>query len=102
MELRWRVKIILSHLTLFTLYNGQKCTTVLCCDMNSPQVPLVVFKREKEIARKLEFEGTWVVDQPGDDDIKGHWDKLAISTKSFPDKYWDKFVKRKVGREPCL
>jgi hypothetical protein len=39
-------------------------------------VPLVIFKREKEIARKLEFEGLWVADQPGDDDIKAHWDKL--------------------------
>ena len=59
-------------------------------------MPLVIFKREKEIARSLEFEGLWIAEQPGDDDIKGHWDKLTISTKSFPDKYWDKFVKKKV------
>ncbi|KAK2153790.1 hypothetical protein LSH36_286g03064 [Paralvinella palmiformis] len=59
-------------------------------------VPLVVFKREKEICRSLEFDGLWIAEQPSDDDIKGHWDKLAISTKSFPDKYWDKFVKKKV------
>uniref|UniRef100_A0A3Q3GQL7 Ryanodine receptor 3 n=1 Tax=Labrus bergylta TaxID=56723 RepID=A0A3Q3GQL7_9LABR len=51
------------------------------------KVPLVVFKREKEIARKLEFAGLYITEQPSDDDIKGH---------SFPNNYWDKFVKRKV------
>jgi len=60
------------------------------------QVPLVVFKREKEISRSLEFDGMWIAEQPSDDDLKGHWDKLVISTGSFPDKYWDKFVKKKV------
>ena len=55
----------------------------------------MVFKREKEIARSLEFEGMWVAEQPSDD-IKGYWDKLAIGTRSFPNKYWDKFVKKKV------
>jgi len=62
------------------------------------QVPLVVFKREKEVSRSLEFDGMWIAEQPSDDDIKGHWDKLVISTGSFPDKYWDKFVKKKVRR----
>ena len=61
------------------------------------QVPLVVFKREKEIARLLEFEGLYIVEQPSDDDIKGQWDKLVLSTQSFPDRYWDKFVKKKVS-----
>ncbi|CAF1521976.1 unnamed protein product, partial [Rotaria sordida] len=41
------------------------------------KVPSVIFKREKEIARKLEFEGAWLIDQP-----------------TFPDSYWDKFVKK--------
>ncbi|XP_071161899.1 ryanodine receptor-like [Mytilus edulis] len=59
------------------------------------KVPLVIFKREKEIARKLEFEGLWVAEQP-EDDIKAHWDKLVLSTQSFPESYWDKFVKKKV------
>uniref|UniRef100_X1Z8I7 Ryanodine receptor n=1 Tax=Capitella teleta TaxID=283909 RepID=X1Z8I7_CAPTE len=63
---------------------------------NYLKVPLVVFKREKEIARSLEFDGMWVAEQPSDDDIRGHWDKLVISTRSFPYKYWDKFVKKKV------
>ncbi|XP_053408017.1 ryanodine receptor-like isoform X6 [Mercenaria mercenaria] len=60
------------------------------------KVPLVIFKREKEIARKLEFDGLWIAEQPGEDDLKSHWDKLVLSTSSFPDSYWDKFVKKKV------
>lgn len=55
-----------------------------------------MFKREKEICRNLEFEGMWIAEPVADDDITGHWDKLVISTASFPDKYWDKFVKKKV------
>jgi len=61
------------------------------------QVPLVVFKREKEVSRSLEFDGMWIAEQPSDDDIRGHWDKLVISTGCFPDKYWDKFVKKKAS-----
>jgi len=57
----------------------------------------VVFKREKEVSRSLEFDGMWIAEQPSDDDIRGHWDKLVISTRCFPDKYWDKFVKKKVA-----
>ncbi|KAM9788015.1 ryanodine receptor 3-like isoform 2-T2 [Syngnathus typhle] len=60
------------------------------------KVPLVVFKREKEIARKLEFAGLYITEQPSDDDIKGQWDRMVINTPSFPNNYWDKFVKRKV------
>ncbi|XP_067335755.1 ryanodine receptor 3-like isoform X6 [Channa argus] len=60
------------------------------------KVPLVVFKREKEIARKLEFAGLYITEQPSDDDIRGQWDRLVINTPSFPNNYWDKFVKRKV------
>nr|XP_021323203.1 ryanodine receptor 3-like [Danio rerio] len=46
------------------------------------KVPLVVFKREKEIARKLEFDGLYITEQPSDDDIKGQWDRLVINTPS--------------------
>ncbi|XP_060734913.1 ryanodine receptor 2 isoform X4 [Tachysurus vachellii] len=60
------------------------------------KVPLVVFKREKELARKLEFDGLYVTQRPADDDIRGQWDRLVINTPSFPSNYWDKFVKRKV------
>uniref|UniRef100_A0A672JJC7 Ryanodine receptor 2b (cardiac) n=1 Tax=Salarias fasciatus TaxID=181472 RepID=A0A672JJC7_SALFA len=60
------------------------------------KVPLVIFKREKEVARRLEFDGLYVTDQPPEEDIKGQWDRLVINTPSFPSNYWDKFVKRKV------
>lgn len=42
---------------------------------------MAIFKREKEIARRLEFDGLYVVEQPEDDDIKSHWDKMVISAK---------------------
>lgn len=45
------------------------------------KVPLVIFKREKEIARRLEFDGLYIAEQPEDDDIKSHWDKLVVSAK---------------------
>ncbi|XP_047465590.1 ryanodine receptor 2 isoform X3 [Mugil cephalus] len=60
------------------------------------KVPLVIFKHEKEVARKLEFDGLYITEQPSEDDIKGQWDRLVINTQSFPNNYWDKFVKRKV------
>ncbi|XP_028278418.1 ryanodine receptor 2 [Parambassis ranga] len=60
------------------------------------KVPLVIFKREKEVARRLEFDGLYVTQQPPEEDIKGQWDRLVINTPSFPSNYWDKFVKRKV------
>lgn len=63
------------------------------------KVPLAIFKREKEIARRLEFDGLYIAEQPDDDDIKSHWDKLVISAKSFPVNYWDKFVKKKVRQK---
>ncbi|XP_015230090.1 PREDICTED: ryanodine receptor 2-like [Cyprinodon variegatus] len=60
------------------------------------KVPLLIFKREKEVARRLEFDGLYVTQQPPEEDIKGQWDRLVINTLSFPSNYWDKFVKRKV------
>lgn len=42
---------------------------------------MAIFKREKEIARRLEFEGLFIAEQPEDDDLKSHWDKLVISAK---------------------
>ena len=35
------------------------------------KLPLGIFKREKEIARQMEFEGLFISEQPADDDIKG-------------------------------
>ncbi|KAM6946397.1 ryanodine receptor 1-like [Aplochiton taeniatus] len=63
---------------------------------NCLKIPLVIFRREKELARKLEFDGLYITEQPEDDDIKGQWDRLVLNTPSFPNNYWDKFVKRKV------
>ncbi|XP_017777975.1 PREDICTED: ryanodine receptor [Nicrophorus vespilloides] len=63
------------------------------------KVPLAIFKREKEIARRLEFEGIYIAVQPDDNLIKSLWDKLVISAKSFPVNYWDKFVKKKVRQK---
>nr|KAF6411638.1 ryanodine receptor 1 [Rousettus aegyptiacus] len=63
---------------------------------NCLKVPLVIFKREKELARKLEFDGLYITEQPEDDDVKGQWNRLVLNTPSFPSNYWDKFVKRKV------
>merc|ERR1719471_801136 len=60
------------------------------------KIPLAIFKREKEVSRKMEFDGIYISEQPEDDDLKGHWDKMVISAKSFPVNYWDKFVKKRV------
>lgn len=53
---------------------------VVVCSLCTVQVPLVIFKREKELARKLEFDGLYVTEQPEDDDIKGQWDRLVLNT----------------------
>merc|ERR1719391_479850 len=60
------------------------------------KIPLAIFKREKEVSRKMEFDGIYISEQPEDDNLKGHWDKMVISAKSFPVNYWDKFVKKRV------
>lgn len=44
------------------------------------QVPLVIFKREKELARNVEFDGLYITEQPEDDDIRGQWDRLVLNT----------------------
>ena len=51
------------------------------------------------MARRLEFDGLYLSEQPEDDDLKAHWDKLVISAKSFPALYWDKFVKKRVRQK---
>lgn len=50
------------------------------------KVPLVIFKREKEVARKLEFDGLYITEQPSEDDIKGQWDRLVINTQWVTDE----------------
>ncbi|XP_054654360.1 ryanodine receptor 2 isoform X4 [Dunckerocampus dactyliophorus] len=86
MELSLRLLAVLHTLISFCCIIGYYCL----------KVPLVVFKREKEVARRLEFDGLYVTQQAPEEDIKGQWDRLVINTASFPSNYWDKFVKRKV------
>ncbi|TRY59413.1 hypothetical protein DNTS_004316 [Danionella cerebrum] len=86
MEPTLRILAILHTVIAFFCIIGYYCL----------KVPLVIFKREKEVARKLEFDGLYITEQPSEDDIKGQWDRLVINTQSFPNNYWDKFVKRKV------
>ncbi|KAJ8309071.1 hypothetical protein KUTeg_013945 [Tegillarca granosa] len=86
LEILIRTFAILHSLVSFSMLIAYYCL----------KVPLVIFKREKDIARKLEFEGLYVAEQPSEDDIKAMWDKLVINTQSFPQSYWDKFVKKKV------
>ncbi|EJW76482.1 hypothetical protein WUBG_12610 [Wuchereria bancrofti] len=68
------------------------------------QIPLITFKREKEVARRLMFDGCWLTE---DDDeersltntVFWYIDRIVISSKSFPMKYWDKFVRRKTRQK---
>lgn len=82
-----------------------KCDKCNCHDLKIVkylylfQVPLAIFKREKEIARRVEFDGLYIAETPEEDDIKAHWDKMVISAKTFPVNYWDKFVKKKVRQK---
>lgn len=36
-------------------------------------VPLAIFKREKEIARRLEFDGLYIAEQPEENDMRVNW-----------------------------
>lgn len=65
--------------TNFTTYLLIKETSDRCSTFDW-QVPLVIFKREKEVARKLEFDGLYITEQPPDEDFKGQWDRLVINT----------------------
>ncbi|GMS80970.1 hypothetical protein PENTCL1PPCAC_3145, partial [Pristionchus entomophagus] len=66
------------------------------------KIPLITFKREKEVARKLMFDGCWISE---DDEVEydnmlfWYIDRMVISSKSFPMKYWDKFVRRKTKQK---
>lgn len=82
-----------SEFVYYKIYD-RKCTIYLFI-----QVPLAIFKREKEIARRVEFDGLYIAEMPEEDDIKAHWDKMVISAKTFPVNYWDKFVKKKVRQK---
>ena len=58
------------------------------------KLPLAIFKREKEISRAMEFDGLYI--EQNTENMSGRWDKIVVSTPSFPVLYWDKFVKKRV------
>uniref|UniRef100_A0A8R1HP75 Ryanodine receptor n=2 Tax=Caenorhabditis japonica TaxID=281687 RepID=A0A8R1HP75_CAEJA len=65
------------------------------------KIPLITFKREKEIARKLMFDGCWITEEDSEelgivDTFMWYLDRIVVSAKSFPMMYWDKFVRRKT------
>ncbi|XP_037033206.1 ryanodine receptor isoform X4 [Bradysia coprophila] len=91
----------MEHVIRLAAFLHSLCSLAMLIAYYHLKVPLAIFKREKEIARRLEFDGLFIAEQPEDDDIKSHWDKLVISTKSFPVNYWDKFVKKKVRQKYC-
>ena len=41
----------------------------------------MIFKREKGVARRLEFSGLYITEQPPDDDVKGQWDRLVLNAQ---------------------
>ncbi|CAJ0581879.1 unnamed protein product, partial [Mesorhabditis spiculigera] len=68
------------------------------------KIPLITFKREKEVARKLMFDGCWITEEDNEDMgvvslLTWYLDRIVISSKSFPMKYWDKFVRRKTRQK---
>lgn len=89
----------MEHVLRIAAFLHSTCSLAMLIAYYQLKVPLAIFKREKEIARRLEFDGLFIAEQPEDDDIKSHWDKLVISAKSFPVNYWDKFVKKKVRQK---
>ena len=89
----------MEHVLRLAAFLHSTCSLAMLIAYYHLKVPLAIFKREKEIARRLEFDGLFIAEQPEDDDIKSHWDKLVISAKSFPVNYWDKFVKKKVRQK---
>ncbi|XGW02944.1 hypothetical protein V3C99_014731 [Haemonchus contortus] len=68
------------------------------------KIPLITFKREKEVARRLMFDGCWITEEDNEesgviDTLLWYLDRIVISSKSFPMMYWDKFVRRKTRQK---
>ncbi|CAB3399073.1 unnamed protein product [Caenorhabditis bovis] len=68
------------------------------------KIPLITFKREKEVARKLMFDGCWITEEDAEElgivaTFMWYLDRIVISSKSFPMMYWDKFVRRKTRQK---
>lgn len=90
----------MEHVLRMAAFLHSTCSLAMLIAYYHLKVPLAIFKREKEIARRLEFEGLYI-GEPSDEEegLKSFWDRLVISTKSFPVNYWDKFVKKKVRQK---
>ena len=63
------------------------------------QIPLVIFKREKRIARELEKNHLWVVSSKPLETWEDWWDRIVVGASTFPRNYWDKRVKQRVFEE---
>lgn len=59
------------------------------------KVPLVIFKREKRVARRLEKMHLWITSTPLES-WSDKWDSLVVGSVTFPRLYWDKQVKERV------
>ncbi len=62
------------------------------------QIPLVIFKREKRIARELEKNHVWVSSKLLET-WEDWWDQIVVGASTFPRNYWDKRVKQRVFEE---
>lgn len=61
------------------------------------QIPLVIFKREKHIARQLETNHLWISSKPLET-WSDWWDQIVVPAPTFPRNYWDKEVKKRVNK----
>ena len=74
--------LVLALLALLHFMTSCAILVSYCCLM----APVIIFKREKTIARSMSPE--WL-DQPPQS-LSERWDRLAAMSKSFPRNYWDK------------
>uniref|UniRef100_A0A0N4ZPH7 Ryanodine receptor 44F n=1 Tax=Parastrongyloides trichosuri TaxID=131310 RepID=A0A0N4ZPH7_PARTI len=93
----WVLSQVLYWLSVFHAF----CSFALLISFYQLKIPLITFKREKEVARKLMFDGCWITEDNTEeqgfmDTITWYLDRIVIVSKSFPMKYWDKFVRRKT------
>ncbi|MCP9259461.1 Ryanodine receptor 44F [Dirofilaria immitis] len=99
----YKIKILLQLLYWISVLHAV-ASFALLVSFYQLKIPLITFKREKEVARRLMFDGCWLTE---DDDeersltntIFWYIDRIVISSKSFPTKYWDKFIRRKTRQK---
>ena len=56
---------------------------------------MIIFKREKQVARRLEKLRLWITATPLES-WSDKWDSVVIGSATFPRLYWDKQVKERV------